>query len=87
MALQRAVEIDGVTYPEAYSRIVMVRAEKTQAYIFVNTYADAAAREREDMPVRQEEPVTDLANLVGELYAQSYAYLKTLPDFATAVDV
>lgn len=87
MALQRSITVNDVEYPEAYSRVLMVRAEKARAYIFVNTYADLAAREREDQPIKQEEPVTDLALLTGELYPQAYAYLKTLPDFAGAVDV
>lgn len=87
MALQRQLTVDGVEYPEAYSRIVMVRAEKIRAYIFVNTYSDLAAREREDHPIRQEEPQCDLSQLSGDLYPQAYRYLQTLPDFAQATTV
>jgi len=87
MALQRSITVNDVTYPEAYSRIVMVRADKADAYIFVNTYADEAARHREDQPIKQEEPVTALSNLAGDLYPMAYTYLLTLPEFADAVTV
>lgn len=86
MALVRSLTVDGVTYPEAYSRLVHVHADKTGAYLFINTYADEAARMREDEPIQQEQPVTDLASLVGDLYPKAYEYLKTLPEFAGASD-
>ena len=87
MALQRAINVNGVEYPAAYSRIVVIRADKADAYIFVNTYADEAARQREDMPVYQEEPVTALSNLTGNLYPMAYAHLLTLPGFEGAIAV
>ena len=86
MALTRPVTVNGVEYPAAYSRIVMIRADKTDAYIFVNTYADEAARQREDMPIQQEEPVTALAGLAGDLFVKAYEYLKTVPGFEAAVN-
>lgn len=86
MALIRPLTVDGVQYPTAYSRIVTVRCDKRDAYIYVCTYADEEARLRDDYPVQSEEHITRLAELSGDLYPRSYAFLKTLPGFALAVD-
>ena len=86
MALVRSLEVEGVTYPDAYSRILFVRFEKDQAYIFINTYADEAARMREDMPVLQEQFVTTMATVSGTVYGAAYTYVRTLPEFANAIN-
>ena len=86
MALVRSLTVDGVEYPTAYSRIVVIRADKANAYVFVNTYVDEAARIQEDMPIQQEEPVTAISSLVGDLYVKAYDYLKTCPGFEAATD-
>lgn len=86
MALVHSVEINDVTYPDAYSRILYVRFEKDTANIFVNTYADEAARMREDMPITQKEYPTPMPTVSGTVYGASYTYLKTLADFAGSID-
>ncbi len=86
MALIRPFTVGETEYPAAYSRIVVIRADKADAYIFVNTYADEAARQREDDPIHQEEPVTALSNLAGDLYVKAYEHLKTVPGFEAATD-
>ena len=86
MALIRPLTVNGTEYPAAYSRIVVIRADKADAYIYVNTYADEAARHREDAPIHQEEPVTALASLTGDLFIKAYEFIKTCPGFEAATD-
>lgn len=86
MALIRPITVNGTEYPTAYSRIVVVRADKADAYVFVNTYADEAARHAEEAPIHQEEHVTTLASLSGDLFVKAYEFIKTCPGFEAAVD-
>jgi len=86
MALIRSMNIEGVEYEAAYSRVLMVRCDKQDAYIFVNTYADIDARLREDFPIFQEEIVVPLSKLAGELFPNAYAHLKTQAGFEMATD-
>lgn len=74
-------------YPEAYARIMYVRAMQQETYIFVNWYADAAARERGDEPVKAFEYTAPTAQLTGDVYPAAYAWLKAQPEFAGALDV
>lgn len=86
MALQHAMTIEGTTYPEAYSRIMFIRLDKPDGYVFVNTYADKAAREENVLPIHQQEFRTDRPVFHGDVFQLAYDYLKTLPEFAGAVD-
>lgn len=86
MALVHPFSFENVDYPAAYSRVLFVRVDKAEAYIFVNTYADEAARQREDMPVYQEEHRAPAATVAGDVLAKAYEHLKTLPMFAEATD-
>lgn len=73
-------------YPASYARIFYVRAMAQDSFIFVCWYADQAARERGDEPVKAYEYQTPTSNLVGDVYPAAYAYLKTLPEFSGAID-
>lgn len=60
MALQNSVEVNGTTYPMAYSRVMHITTFKDEARIFVNTYADQGTRDQEQvdpsiMPIKQQE--------------------------------
>lgn len=86
MALVRDITIEGVHYPEAYSRILVVRCDKDSAYVYVCTYSDIEARFRGDNPVWTEEPVAALGTVAHDVFPASYAFLKTQPGFENAVD-
>ena len=86
MALIRPITVNGTEYPTAYSRITTVRADKADAYVYVCTYADEAARMAEEFPIYAEEHVTTLAALSGDLFIKAYEFIKTCPGFEAAVD-
>lgn len=86
MALVRPFTINDTVYPAAYSRITTIRADKADAYVYVCTYADEAARLAEDFPIYAEEHATKLADLTGDLFVKAYGFIKTLPEFAGASD-
>lgn len=87
MALQRPLEVDGIMYPAAYTRITTVRCDKDSAYIYATTHADLAARLRDDYPIFAEEHMTSLASLLPNFFASCYVFLKTQPGFEEAIDV
>ena len=86
MALVRPITVDGTEYPAAYSRITTIRADKADAYVYVCTYADEAARQADAFPIYAEEHATTLASLSGDLFVKAYEFIKTCPGFETATD-
>jgi hypothetical protein len=86
MALVRDFTLDGVNYPQAYSRILVTRCDKDSAYVFVLTYASFDDRMAGANPIWTEEHATELATVSADVVPASYAFLKTLPEFANAVD-
>ncbi len=91
MALQHSVEVNGTTYPMAYSRVVYVLSYKDEARIFVNTYADQGTRDQEAVdpsiqPIMQKEYVAPAADMVGDQFPKAYEFLKLQPDFEGAID-
>ncbi len=86
MALIRPFTHNGVEYPEAYSRITSVRGDKERVYVFVCTYAVEAARFREEFPLDAEELSGAVSVIAGELFASSYAFVKTCPGYEEAID-
>jgi len=87
MALVRSFTADdGTNYPEAYSRILVARCDKSNAYVYVLTYSSFDDRMAGDNPIWTEEHVTELAAVAHDVFPASYAFLKTLPEFAGAVD-
>jgi hypothetical protein len=89
MALQLSLSNSAVGYlfPESYARIVFARTLKDQTFIFVNFYADQAARVADKMPVLQKEYTATTEDLVGDIFPAMYNWLKGQPDFAGCVDV
>lgn len=92
MALQQSIlaadTLVGFDYPASYVKVEFVRAWKTDSLVWVNWYADAQARADLKQPVKQKEFTVATSVLVGaNIIAASYEYLKTLPEFAGAIDV
>ena len=92
MALQQpllaADTLVGENFPESYVKVEFVRAWKADSLIWVNWYANGTARADMKQPVKQHEYTVSTSTLVGaNIIAASYEYLKTLPEFAGAVDV
>jgi hypothetical protein len=92
MALQIALlakdTLVGENFPESYVKVEFVRAFKSDSLIWVNWYANGTARADMKHPVKQKEYTAETSHLVGSnIIAASYEWLKTLPEFAGAVDV
>jgi hypothetical protein len=86
MALKRSITIDGTTYPDAYSRITTIRCDKADAYVYVCTYESEQARMDDAFPIYAEEHTCALADVASDLFPKAYEFLKTLPEFAGAID-
>ena len=86
MALIRDFTLDGVNYPQAYSRILVTRCDKQEAFVYVCTYSSFEDRMAGANPVWTEEHATELATVSADVFPASYAFLKTLPEFAGAID-
>ncbi len=93
MALQQpllaADTLVGENFPESYFKVEFVRAFKSDSLIWGNWYANAQARADMKQPVKQKEFTVATGLLVdgGNIIASAYVYLKTLPEFAGAIDV
>jgi hypothetical protein len=86
MALTRQFSKDGVDYPEAYSRITSIRCDKSDAYVFVCTYATEGARFAGEFPVHAEELMSSLSILEGTVFPGAYEFVKGCPGFEGATD-
>jgi hypothetical protein len=86
MALTRQFSKDGVDYPEAYSRITSIRCDKSDAYVFVCTYANEGARFAGEFPVHAEEFAAGLSVIEGAVFSGAYAFVKSCPGFEGAQD-
>jgi hypothetical protein len=74
----------GIPMADTYARIIMWRGDKDQTLIQVAHYANADARHVNAQPVANRSlyaPTADCAGLDG-----MYDWLKTQPDYASAVD-
>ena len=95
MALQLSISASdskvGAAFPAAYARVIFGRTFAENVVITVNFYADEQARrdEKDHFDQRHYECLqSDLAVQAGDhLHAPLYRHLKTLPEFAGAVDV
>lgn len=95
MALQLSISAAdsrvGAAFPAAYARIIFGRTFAENIVITVNLYADEQARrdEKAEFDQRHYECLqTDLSVEAGDhLHAPFYRHLKTLAEFAGAVDV
>ena len=97
MALQQPIlaadTLVGFDYPASYVKIEFVRTPAPVYLVWVNWYADATARADMKQPVKQKEFAISPADAqtfvqAGDhLHAPFYRWLKTLPEFADAIDV
>lgn len=87
MALQLSWTVNETTYPNAYARVLNVSVSAPLSWLSVAIYADEAARWANAAPVSLETYIAATPSLAGDIYAAAYAFLKTLPEFAGAVDV
>ena len=95
MALQLSIPSPdsniGAAFPAAYIRIIFGRTFAETIVITANFYADEAARrdEKDHFAQKHYECLqADLSVEAGDhLHAPFYRHLKTLPEFAGAVDV
>lgn len=87
MALQLSWTVDETTYPNAYARVLNCAVDSRFSWVVVGIYADEAARWANVDPVKVESYIAATPSLTGDIYTAAYAFLKTLPEFAGAVDV
>lgn len=88
ISLLAADTLVGFDYPASYVKVEFVRAWKADSLIWVNYYANGTARADLKQPVKQKEYTVATSVLVGaNIIASAYVYLKTLPEFADAIDV
>jgi hypothetical protein len=91
MALQlpllAADSLVGDDFPNAYAKVEFYRGWSDRVLIAVNWFADAEARAMPAQPVRQGEFLMSHEVGAAVSYPMFYAHLKSLPEFAGAVDV
>lgn len=95
MALQLPISASdskvGAAFPAAYARVIFGRTFAESVVITVNFYADEQARRDDKAEFDQKHYECGQAALSVEagdhLHAPFYRHLKTLPEFAGAVDV
>ena len=94
MAIQLSIGTEssiGAAFPAAYARVIFGRTFAENIVITVNLYADEQARRDDKGSFDQKHYEclqSDLSVEAGDhLHAPFYRYLKTLPEFAGAVDV
>jgi hypothetical protein len=97
MALQQpllaADTLVGEAFPESYVKVEFVRTPAPDNLVWVNWYANGTARADYKQPVKTREfaiSATDIQPFVqagDHIHAPFYRWLKTLPEFANAIDV
>ncbi len=87
LVVNRNSEALGYTFPEAYAKILFCRTFNESSFVLVAFYSDQNARQAEKQPVEQVEYKVGTASLVGDFWPAMYSYLKSLPEFAGAIDV
>jgi hypothetical protein len=97
MALQLALSESstdvGAAFPAAYARVIFGRTFSETCIVTVNFYADEQARREDKREIQQrhyeclQSDVSALVEKADHLHAPFYRYLKSLPEFAGAVDV
>lgn len=89
MALQMTLQESdvGYSFAEAYAKVGVFRGDKDITLFVVSWYANAAARLAGKKEVLQKEYSATTSELTGDFVPALYTYLKTLPEFAGALDV
>ena len=86
MALIRDFTLDGVNYPQAYSRIDATRVTAQEASIGVLTYASLEDRLGGVNPIWSQFFHTDYQTVAHDVFPASYAFVKTQPGYENAID-
>lgn len=86
MALIRDFTLDGVNYPQAYSRIDATRVAAQEASIGVLTYASLEDRLGGVNPIWSEFFYTTYETVAQDVFPASYAFIKTQPGYEGAID-
>lgn len=76
----------GIALPEAYARISNYDGSKSELLVRVAVYATADARGADARPIESRQHSLDPATLSGPLMPALYDALKTLPEYAGAMD-
>lgn len=76
----------GVEVEEAYCRIDTFRGDRTTVRLGVGIYVSADARQANKPAITQLEFILPTPNTEANMFAAAYAWLKTQPQFAEAVD-
>lgn len=89
MALSQAIEIKGMTSTSGYIRVVGVVESKINSMntVMVATYANADVAKRINAYAALESKHFPYEPILGGATPWGYARLKTLPEFAGAIDV
>lgn len=86
MALIRELSKDGIVYPQAYSRIDVVRVTPQEVMVGILTYEDFDARMADANSIVNELHFTTYEVVAQDVYPSAYAFVKTLPGFEHAID-
>lgn len=78
---------DGINYPECYIAISYVQAYPETATLVTSFFADKATFEAQGNALKVGNYDTATSTLNGGIFANSYTYLLSLPDFAGAHEV
>lgn len=89
MALEKTLEINGLTVTNSYNRIDTVNGYKGSLSISVNTYASQGSFTSGTGYLKQKiyTFVPSVSDSAANFIKQGYIYLKTLDDFKDAADV
>lgn len=90
MAIKNATVFKTIVLPEAYVRVVEVRpsAIRNKTDVIYQVWASEAHRNTaKATPLETKEVEFAFEAATGDIFSWAYAKLKSLPEFATAVDV
>ena len=79
----------GITQSTSYVKIVTANADKIKNVVSIHVlyYKDSDAANNNLDCIKHELFQFEPTNILGDLFAQGYVYLKTLDCFASALDV
>lgn len=82
MALSQSMTYRGITIPQAYIKVIRIIGNKSSVTCTVGVFSDVSSSEQVfdmsfsfDYDIDGDNPI-----------AQSYAHIKTIPEFLTAID-
>lgn len=90
MALQMLVSLDsGIDVKDAYARIFHIQGDKSNLSIALQYYVSQSAVEEQKPPFKEGyyQFVPSVEDDAPNFIKQGYEHLKSLPEFADAIDV